>query len=128
MPRIEGDLAQLFYDAATGQLKDEPVRLKNQSALCVVMAARGYPGTYAKGTVIEKIDAAEAVDGVSVFHAGTRRGRNCGKLKANGGRVLGVTAIADTLKDAQVNAYKAVDAIDWEDGFCRRDIGWRALD
>ncbi len=127
LPRIEGDFAADLAKAAKGELADVTFSLSDSAALCVVMAANGYPAAYEKGSVIEGIDAAEALEGVTVFHAGTRRGRNCGKLKANGGRVLGVTALADTLQAAQRQAYAAVDAIDWPEGFCRRDIGYRAL-
>jgi phosphoribosylamine--glycine ligase len=127
LPRIEGDLAQIFYQAATKGLQGMSFTLSSKSALCVVMAANGYPGDYEKGSEIKGIDKAETIKGVTIFHAGTRLGRNCGKLKANGGRVLGVTALADTLQQAQTNAYRAVDAVVWPQGFCRRDIGWRAL-
>ena len=128
LPRIEGDFAQALYHAAKGELADVAFPMSDTAALCVVMAANGYPAAYEKGSVIEGIDKAEALQGVTVFHAGTRRGRNCGKLKANGGRVLGVTAMAASLKAAQTQAYRAVDAIDWPEGFCRRDIGWRAIE
>lgn len=127
LPRIQDDFGTLFAAAAGGTLENGRANLSTQSALCVVMAAQGYPGSYEKGTVIEGVDAVNAREGVRVYHAGTRRGRNCGKLKANGGRVLGVTALGDTLKQAQENAYNAVEAIDWEEGFYRKDIGWRAL-
>lgn len=127
LPRVEGDLAEILLACAQGRLDEVDVTLSDTSALCVVMAANGYPAAYEKGTVIEGVEKAEALEGVTVFHAGTRRGRNCGKLKANGGRVLGVTAIAEDVKSAQAQAYKAVDSISWPDGFCRRDIGWRAV-
>ena len=83
------------------------------------------PGTYEKGTEIRGIEAADAIPGVKVFHAGTAA--EGGKLLAVGGRVLGVTALAPTIGQAQAKAYQAVDAIDWADGFCRRDIGFRAV-
>ncbi len=93
------------------------------------MAAKGYPGTPEKGTVIEKLDDAAKLDSVTVFHAGTkfetRDGQNV--IVANGGRVLGVTATGTSVRDAQSRAYAAVDAIHWPGGFCRRDIGWRAI-
>jgi len=88
------------------------------------MAARGYPGTPEKGSVIRGVEAA-AGDGVQIFHAGTAI--NSGALVANGGRVLNVTATGATVGEAQKRAYAAVDRIDWPDGFCRRDIGWRAV-
>lgn len=127
LPRIQDDLGAIFAATAKGELSDGAVNMSPQSALCVVMASNGYPGAYEKGSVIENLDEADATDGVSIYHAGTRRGRNCGKIKANGGRVLGVTALGDTLSDAREKAYAAVDLIDWSEGFCRRDIGWRAL-
>lgn len=127
LPRITSDLAQLFYQAATIGVKDLKVESSDQSAMCVVMAAKGYPGDYKKDTEIRNVAQAETLECVAVFHAGTRLGKNCGKLKASGGRVLGVTAWSDTLEHARQRAYKAVDSIDWPQGFCRRDIGWRAL-
>jgi len=125
LPRITGDLAQILLQAATKGLAGMRVELSSQSALCVVMAAQGYPGDYVSGTVIRNLDALSAQDGVVVFHAGTKT--DGAALLATGGRVLGITAIADTLNDAQTKAYAAVDLIDWPEGFCRRDIGWRAL-
>jgi phosphoribosylamine--glycine ligase len=89
----------------------------------VIVAARGYPGTPASGGLIREIDAAEQVEGVTVFHAGTALGEQ--GLIAKGGRVLAVTAIADTFANARARAYRAVDQIDFADGFHRRDIGWR---
>jgi phosphoribosylamine---glycine ligase len=127
MPRIEGDFALALYKAATGKLSEVSISLSDDAAVCVVMAAKGYPDAYEKGSVIEGVEAADALAGVRVFHAGTRRGRNCGKLKANGGRVLGVTAAAASIAAAQQQAYKAVDTIRWPQGFCRRDIAWRAV-
>ncbi len=90
------------------------------------MAAAGYPGSYKKGGVIGGFDAANSVPGVKVLHAGTATDAN-GHVIATGGRVLGITASAPTLAEARERAYQAVDKIEWEDGFCRRDIGWRAL-
>jgi phosphoribosylamine--glycine ligase len=90
------------------------------------MAAEGYPGPYEKGTEIKGIAEAESVPGVTVFHAGTAK--DADRLLAAGGRVLNVTAMAPSVKEAQKKAYEAVDKIDWPDGFCRRDIGWRAID
>ncbi len=126
MRRLEDDLVALLHAVATGTLTDTPVRFADAAALCVVMAARGYPGSYAKGTVIDGLDTAGGEEGVTIFHAGTARDET-GRLIATGGRVLGITAAAATVADAQSKAYRAVDRIDWPDGFCRRDIGWRAV-
>ena len=90
------------------------------------MAAKGYPGSYEKGTEIKGVEEAAAIDGITVFHAGTRREN--GKLLAQGGRVLNVTAVAPSVKEAQEKAYAAVSKIDWPEGFCRTDIGWRAVE
>ena len=126
MPLIEGDLAELLHAVATGRLGDiEPPRLSGKHAMTVIVAARGYPGTAASGGLIREIDAAEQVDGVTVFHAGTALGEQ--GLIAKGGRVLAVTAVADTFANARARAYRAVDQIDFADGFHRRDIGWREL-
>ncbi len=125
MQRIEGDILPIFHAIAHGTLPT-PVTLKPQAALCVVMAAKGYPGDYTKGTEIKGLPAASLLPGVTIFHAGTRT--DGGMVLANGGRVLGVTALGTNLKEAQSRAYQAVDAIDWPEGFCRRDIGWRAIE
>ena len=123
LPRIEGDFVQLCYDAATGSLSDDAdVTLSSQSAVCVVMATSGYPGNYEKGSVIEGVDQAETTEDITIFHAGTRRGRRCRRLKANGGRVLNVMALADDLATAKCRAYEAIDGIDWPEGFYRHDI------
>src|SRR5262249_23713274 len=95
------------------------------AALTVVMAAKGYPGHYAKGSLIDGLDAAAEVEGVEIFHAGTRADGD--KILANGGRVLNVSALGKTVAEAQARAYPAVDRIRWPDGFCRRDIGFRAV-
>jgi phosphoribosylamine--glycine ligase len=91
--------------------------------MTVVMAARGYPGDYVRGSEIRGLDA--AVEGVTIFHAGTRIQN--GRVFADGGRVLNVTASGATLEEARARAYAAIDRIDWPEGFCRRDIGWRVL-
>jgi phosphoribosylamine---glycine ligase len=96
------------------------------AALTVVMAAKGYPGNYRKGSIIEGLDAAAHIEGVEIFHAGTMA--EGGKIVANGGRVLNVCARGKTVREAQSRAYAAVDRIKWPDGFCRRDIGWRAIE
>ncbi len=123
--RLRSDLLPALLACADGQLKNLDLRWHDDAALTVVMAAKGYPGAYDKGTEIRGIEAAEAIDGVKVFHAGTKA--EDGRLLAIGGRVLNVTARAPDIRQAQEKAYKAVDAIDWPDGFCRRDIGYRAL-
>jgi phosphoribosylamine--glycine ligase len=92
----------------------------------VIVAARGYPGTPVSGGLIRELEAAEQIEGVTVFHAGTANGEN--GLVAKGGRVLAVTATADTFANARARAYRAVDEIDFADGFFRRDIGWREIE
>jgi phosphoribosylamine--glycine ligase len=89
------------------------------------MATKGYPGDYAKGTEIQGLDAAAKVEGVEIFHAGTKA--DGGRILANGGRVLNVTAMGASVSEAQRRAYDAIDRIQWPEGFCRRDIGWQAV-
>ncbi len=125
MMRLKDDLLVLLNAAADGQLGHMSVRWRDEAALTVVMAASGYPGTPEKGSVIRGIDAARA-EGAEVFHAGTAV--NAGALVANGGRVLNVSAIGRSVGETQKRAYAAVDRIDWPQGFCRRDIGWRAVE
>ena len=125
MPRLESDILALMRDACDGALDPVPLRWSHETALTVVLAARGYPGAVEKGSEIRGIDAAEAIPGARVFHAGTREEH--GRLTANGGRVLNVTALGSTVAEAQERAYAAVNRIDWPEGFCRRDIGWRAV-
>jgi phosphoribosylamine---glycine ligase len=126
MPLIDGDFAELLHAVATGRLAAVEPRITRKHAVTVIVAARGYPDTPASGGLIREIEAAEQVEGVTVFHAGTaleERG-----LVAKGGRVLAVTAVADTFANARARAYRAVDQIDFADGFHRRDIGWRELE
>jgi phosphoribosylamine--glycine ligase len=126
MMRLDSDLLPVLKAAADGRLGDVgPLSWKDRAAMVVVMAANGYPGAYEKGTVIGGLADAGAVEGVTVFHAGTAL--QDGKIVATGGRVLGVTAIGRDVKEAQTRAYEAVDKLDWPQGFCRRDIGWRAI-
>ena len=125
MMRLKDDLLLLLKAAAVGQLGHVSVRWRDEAALTVVMAAKGYPGTPEKGSVISGLEEA-ATDGVEIFHAGTAEAD--GRLIANGGRVLNVAATGATVADAQSRAYAAVDRIDWPDGFCRRDIGWREIE
>ncbi|MER9072092.1 phosphoribosylamine--glycine ligase [Mesorhizobium sp. M0904] len=124
MMRLKDDLLVLLNAAADGQLAHTSVRWRDDAALTVVMAARGYPGAPEKGSVIRGVEAA-AGEGVEIFHAGTAI--NGGALVANGGRVLNITATGRTVGEAQRKAYAALDRIDWPQGFCRRDIGWLAL-
>ncbi len=126
MLRLRSDLLTALLAACAGELRDFDLRWSPDPSLVVVMAARGYPGAYAKGSAIRGLDRAAAVPGVEVFHAGTAR-RADGALVAAGGRVLGIAATGATLAAAREAVYRAVDAIDWPEGFCRRDIGWRAL-
>jgi len=126
MPLIEGDFAELLHSVARGKLSQiEPPRLSPKHAVTVIVAARGYPGAPASGGLIREIEAAEQVEGVTVFHAGTALGEQ--GLVARGGRVLAVTAVAESFANARARAYRAVDQIDFVDGFHRRDIGWREL-
>jgi phosphoribosylamine--glycine ligase len=123
--RLMSDLGQLLLGVADGVLDHMDLRWYDDVALCVVMASRGYPGAYADGSEIRGLEEAERLDGVTVFHAATRLEQD--RVIATGGRVLNVTAQAPTLREAQGRAYAAVDRIDWPEGFCRRDIGWRGL-
>jgi len=125
MPLIDGDFAELLHAVAIGRLDEIEPQLKPKHAVTVVVAARGYPGTPASGGLIREIEAAEQIEGVTVFHAGTALGEQ--GLIAKGGRVLAVTAVAETFANARARAYRAVDQIDFADGFHRRDIGWREL-
>ena len=126
MPLVEGDFAEVLYAVAQGRLAEiDPPKLAQKHAMTVIVAARGYPGTPASGGSIRAVEAAEQIEGVTVFHAGTALSE--AGLIAKGGRVLAVTAVADTFADARARAYRAVDQIDFADGFHRRDIGWREL-
>jgi len=125
LPRVADDLLSLLDSCARGNLDATRVNLKPVSALTVVLAAKGYPAAPQKGGVIEGIERANALEGVVVTHAGTKRAGD--KILANGGRVLNVTGFGADVREARDRAYAGVDAIDFPDGFCRRDIGWRAL-
>ena len=135
MPRLKSDLLPALVASADGVLANMDLRWRDEAAMTVVLAAQGYPGSYQKGSEIRGLAAAGALPGVTVFHAGTRAGTQAGtqagegdKVLANGGRVLGVTATAPSLAEARARTYAAVELIDWPEGFCRRDIGWRALE
>jgi phosphoribosylamine--glycine ligase len=125
MMRLKDDLLTLLKATIDGVLDQVGVRWRDEAALCVVMAANGYPGAYRTGSEIGGLSEAAAVTGVEIFHAGTKRDDR--RIVAAGGRVLGVTARGDTIGQAQERAYAAVDLIRWLEGFCRRDIGWRGL-
>jgi phosphoribosylamine--glycine ligase len=126
MLRMKSDVLPALIACADGQLKHFDLRWYDDVALTVIMATKGYPGDYGKGSVIRGLDKAKAVDGVEIFHAGTKRAGN--DIVANGGRVLNVCAMGKTVVEARERAYRAVDLIDWPEGFCRRDIGWRAVE
>ncbi len=125
MVRLESDLLEVLLAAVTGELDKVELKWSRNAALTVVMAVNGYPGSYEKGSEIKGIDDAEA-GGAVVFHAGTKTDGE--KILANGGRVLNVTALAPDVAKAKAKAYDAVAKIDWPEGFCRGDIGWRAID
>ncbi|MGL4396165.1 MAG: phosphoribosylamine--glycine ligase [Hyphomicrobium sp.] len=125
MTRIQSDVLDALLAAARGTLDTVDVRWSSDVALTVVMAANGYPGTPDKGTEIKGLDRAGDVPGVTIFHAGTRS--DGARLLADGGRVLNITARGKTVAEAQARAYEAIALIDWPGGFCRRDIGWRAI-
>ncbi|UJW85225.1 phosphoribosylamine--glycine ligase [Devosia sp. SL43] len=122
--RMESDLLPLLHAVATGTLTGHDVQWKDQYALTVIMATKGYPGDYGKGSEIKGADAINDHT-IHVFHAGTRWDGE--RLLAAGGRVLNVTALGATVQEAQQRAYAGVDKIDWPEGFCRRDIGWREI-
>ena len=126
MLRLNSDLLPALLATAEGRLDGVALEWSDDAALCVVMAAKGYPGAYAKGTEIKGLAEAAREPGVQIFHAGTRRDGS--RILADGGRVLGVTARGRDIREAQARAYAAVDKIDWPGGFCRRDIGWRAVE
>src|SRR5882724_11790726 len=126
MLRMMSDIVPAFLAACDGQLKNFDLRWFPDPALTVVMAAKGYPGDYKKGTRIDGLDDAAKIEGVEIFHAGTVA--KDGAILANGGRVLNVCAMGKTVREAQQRAYAAVDCIQWPDGFCRRDIAGQALE
>jgi phosphoribosylamine---glycine ligase len=126
MPRLISDLVPALLASRDGVLDAIDLRWHPDAALTVVMAARGYPGPYTTGSVIEGLDEAAAVEGVEIFHAGTRR--DGARILANGGRVLNVSAIGKSVGEARERAYAAISRIHWPEGFYRRDIGWRAVE
>src|ERR1700675_4742373 len=126
MLRLKSDLVPALLASRDGMLKSFDLRWTDEPALTVVMAAKGYPGAYARGSVIEGLDDAGEVEGVEIFHAGTKA--EGGKILANGGRVLNVSAIGKKVGEAQRRAYEDVSRIRWPEGFYRHDIGWRAVE
>ena len=126
MLRLTSDLVPALIAARDGQLKNFDLRWSADAALTVVMATKGYPGAYGKGSPIEGLEEAAQVEGVEIFHAGTKA--EAGRILANGGRVLDVCALGASVREAQARAYRAIDRIRWPEGFCRRDIGWRAVE
>jgi phosphoribosylamine--glycine ligase len=125
LPLLENDLYSLLHASATGSLRGEQVRIGEGAACCVVMVSGGYPEQYQKGKVIRGIEAAQDLEGVYVFHAGTRRDQG-GRVITAGGRVLGVTGTGATIREAIATAYRGVERIDFEASQYRRDIGYRA--
>jgi len=126
LSRLRSDLLPALQAACDGELANFDLRLFDTAAIAVVMAARGYPDAPERGGEIKGLEGAAAVAGVQVFHAGTEQDAD-GTIRSAGGRVLTVCATGDRLRQARDRAYEAVDRIDWPTGFCRRDIGWRAL-
>ncbi|NWH07529.1 MAG: phosphoribosylamine--glycine ligase [Alphaproteobacteria bacterium] len=126
MLRLKSDLLPALIAAREGRLKEIALSWSEETAISVVMASRGYPGRYQKGSVIKGLDKAATLPNVTVFHAGTQR-RSDGAVTANGGRVLNICATGSGIAEARGRAYDAVRLIDWPEGFCRNDIGWRAL-
>jgi phosphoribosylamine--glycine ligase len=126
MLRMMGDILPALFAACDGQLNHFSLRWFPDPALTVVMAAKGYPGDYAKGTGIDGLDEAARVEGVQIFQAGTRE--EGGRILASGGRVLNVCASGKTVAEAQARAYEAVDRIQCPDGFSRRHIRWQAVE
>jgi phosphoribosylamine---glycine ligase len=126
MLRLKSDLLPVLLATAVGRLGGVTVEWNDEPALCVVMAAKGYPGDYARGSEIRGLAEAARDPHVEIFHAGTRRDGD--HILADGGRVLGVTALGRDIRAAQARAYAAVDKVHWPGGFCRRDIGWRAVE
>jgi len=126
MLRMMSDVVPALIACADGQLKNFSLRWFDDVALTVIMATKGYPGDYGKGSVINGLDEAAKVEGVEIFHAGTKA--EGARILANGGRVLNVCASGKTVAEAQRRAYEAVDRIQWPEGFCRRDIGWQAVE
>lgn len=125
MVRLKDDILTLMLAAADGTLDKVSARWKDDVAMTVVMAAQGYPGAYRKGTEIRNLEEAAQDPDIEIFHAGTKADGD--RIVASGGRVLNITAVGKSVGDARDKAYRAIARIDWPEGFCRSDIGWRAL-
>jgi len=126
MMRMQSDILPILLATASGTLNEISADWSTDVAMTVVMAAKGYPGSYDKGTEIKNLGAAGSDENVTIFHAGTKKENQ--RITATGGRVLNVTARGSSVSDARDRAYAALDQIDWPEGFCRRDIGWRAIE
>jgi len=127
MMRLKSDILPALIACADGGLKHFDLRWSDQAALTVILATKGYPDGYPKGSTIRGLEAAAKVPGVEIFHAGTKLGTDGQTITANGGRVLNITALAPTIEEARAQAYKAVELVNWPEGFYRRDIAWRAV-
>ncbi|MFT6220378.1 MAG: phosphoribosylamine--glycine ligase, partial [Rickettsiales bacterium] len=122
LPRLKTDLLELILETSKGNLINQKIEFHDQSAVCVIMATKGYPEAYLKGSEIKNLDVAEkSGENIIIFHSGTKKDGS--KTLANGGRVLGVVALSDDIAQARSDSYKAVDMIDWKEGFYRKDIG-----
>jgi phosphoribosylamine--glycine ligase len=127
MLRLKSDLLPVLHAAAMGKLETVSLEWRDEAAMCVVMAAEGYPGPYGKGSAIRNLGEASQVPGATIFHAGTEL-KDDGTVVANGGRVLNVCALGRDIPEARAAIYKAIGRIDWPEGYCRSDIGWRSID
>ena len=126
MMRLKSDIVPLLMACANGNIDEQSAEWEDSVSLNVVMAAKGYPGSYDKNTEIKNLGQAAAAENIVIFHAGTKKSDD--KILATGGRVLNVTSLSATVTEAKNDAYEALDKIDWPEGFCRRDIGWRAVE
>jgi phosphoribosylamine---glycine ligase len=127
LPRLKSDLLELMLKVSEGNLNDYQIQFNDEVAISVVLAAKGYPEEYQKNTEIKNlINAENSSKNIIIFHAGTKKQDR--KIFANGGRVLAVVALADNFKQARENVYKAIDLIDWQEGFCRKDIGLKVVE
>ena len=129
LPRLKTDLLQLMCSTVNGNLQNQTIEFSKKSSICVVLAAKGYPEEYQKNTEIGNLVAAEnSAENILIFHSGTKKskGEKGNQILAVSGRVLGVVALSEDIKQARIDAYKAVDLIDWNGGFFRRDIGLKA--